>query len=714
MLFRPLVHVLIGTALQLGLIGLAAAQTPPATPAGLPAGSEIRTGIFRGAAVTYAIVNGKAVLHGDMLLDHVDTAPTGTPRIHPAVGIAYGSYFWPKVGGVAQIPYIVTNTGDNLSAALTQFNATFGGLIQFVPRTTETDYVNFNFDPSDLNGACESNVGHIGGEQSVGGAVNCSTATILHEMGHTLGLYHEMSRPDRNTYVKVLTTNMIKGSEANFDILIDNFQETGLYDYASIMHYPAFVLSRNGGPTLESIPAGMTLSNDSGYSAADLDGINRLYGAIPASVTVTTNPGGLHVIVDGTTYTAPHSFAWTLNSTHTLALPAGAQSVSGNTYTYGRWNDSTKASHSIKITPGIGTLASPATAPATTVYSANFIQLVQYQPAVWPTGAGTVSASPAAKSYAGAPGSYYVARQAVKLTASPNAGYHFFWWVNTSSPWSINPKTELGPGAITADFSSQPITTITTNPTGIAVLVDGQWWYGPANFASDYFSGWTAGSAHTIEIPSPQYPYSVNTRYLFSKWSDKGAASHSITVPAAASTITATVTPQYVPIAYAEPSCAATVTLAPAAPAGDGFYNKGTKVTVTATAQAGWTLTGWLDDLSGTTDPKLLTVNDEELAVADYNTIGTPLDVTSLTPPTVPSGTNGKTITIGGTGFASSSYVYFNNIYHASQYVSSTAMTVALTAGDLASPGAFPIGVGNYTSSPPCGAYVPQTFFVTQ
>ena len=124
-------------------------------------------------------------------------------------------------------------------------------------------------------------------------------------MGHTVGLWHEQARPDRNTYISVNYNNVIKGSFYNFNQVYDNAQQTTLFDYASIMDYPAFTFSRNGGPVIETIPAGIPLSNPTGYSAADIDGIRRLYGNAPTAVTVTSNPPGLQVIVDGNTVTTP-------------------------------------------------------------------------------------------------------------------------------------------------------------------------------------------------------------------------------------------------------------------------------------------------------------------------------------------------------------------------------------------------------------------------
>ena len=210
-------------------------------------------------------------------------------------GVDYSQYLWPKVGSQYQIPYVIASgSGDltNLNAAISQFNSTFSN-IQFVAYTTQTDYVSFYFDPNDFSGECEAIVGRAGGEQQVGGSGTCTVATILHEMGHTIGLWHEQSRPDRNTYVSVNYDNLIKGSISNFNQIYDNAQTFGtLFDYASIMEYPAFSFSRNGGPAIESIPAGIPLSNQTGYSTTDIDGIERLYGRRTHSVTVTSNPPG--------------------------------------------------------------------------------------------------------------------------------------------------------------------------------------------------------------------------------------------------------------------------------------------------------------------------------------------------------------------------------------------------------------------------------------
>jgi hypothetical protein len=293
--------------------------------------SQIRSGLYRSRPVTYVVENGRNVYEGDIILEKVEPLADPNQIVIESVTVAYRNLLWPKVGNVFQVPYIITNGASSLNSAITEFNNTFTGLIQFVPRGTEVNFVNFNFT-ANPNGQCEAVVGMAGGEQAIGGSSACSTGTILHEMGHTIGLWHEQSRSDRDTYVDVMYNNIIKGSHINFDQLQDNAQNLTLYDYASVMHYIPFAFARNAGPTIESIPAGIPLSNLLGYTASDVDAIRRLYGAAPVAVTVTTNPPGLAVNVDGAAITTPQTFNWALNSTHTLSVSPNAQTLSGTTY----------------------------------------------------------------------------------------------------------------------------------------------------------------------------------------------------------------------------------------------------------------------------------------------------------------------------------------------------------------------------------------------
>jgi hypothetical protein len=705
------------------------------------AAQQTHQGIYRGMPVTYVVKNGEAVFQGDIILEKVD--PIDPQRALPSfisdsLGVTYASYLWPKVGNQYQIPYIITSgTGDltNLNNAIAQFNSTFSN-IQFVAYTSQTDYVDFYFDPDNTSGECEATVGRAGGEQQVGGSGSCTLATVLHELGHVVGLWHEQSRPDRDTYVSVNYDNLIKGSISNFNQIYNNAQETTLFDYASIMEYPAFSFSRNGGPAIESIPAGIPLSNQTGYSAADIDGIERLYGNPPTAVTVTSNPPGLQVVVDGATVTTPQVFNWTLNSTHTLDIPSGVQSLSGDIansttattfyYTFGRWNNSTAASNTITVLPGNGESATPATSPAVTTYSANFIQLVPYAATVYPTGAGTVTPSPSPQTYNGSSLLFYTARQQLTLTAVPNAGENFYEF-NNANFWlpgglGANPKTFYVPDTglavnTTAEFSPDPVYSVNVSPnpfsSNLYVYADSDFWYVPKNFSLYYDSTWTSGSMHTLTVNTPIYPYSSNSRYAFDSWSDgTTATTDTVTLPATSAAYTANLTPQFYVTDNVNETCAGSTNVSPSSPTDDGFYPSGDALTITETPDSGWLFTGWQYDLTGSSASQPLTVTDEVLVTADYNTVATPLTLTSLSPAAAVPGGPSFTLTLNGTGFTSGSVVSVNGALPAVKFISGTQLSVTVTAAQIAKSGAFEVWVDSFPSGASCAAFAALPFTV--
>ena len=73
-----------------------------------------------------------------------------------------------------------------------------------------------------------------------------------HEIGHTVGLWHEQSREDRDKFIEIIWENVQDGKQpdgtydptkdarANFDQHITDGDQIGIYDYCSIMHYGAW------------------------------------------------------------------------------------------------------------------------------------------------------------------------------------------------------------------------------------------------------------------------------------------------------------------------------------------------------------------------------------------------------------------------------------------------------------------------------------------
>jgi hypothetical protein len=105
---------------------------------------------------------------------------------------------WPN----GRIPFTRSGTWTaaqtaDLDAAMADWESKTGGLIDFVPRTTETDYARF------VSGGCQSGFGKVGvGAQDVK-LKGCGAAVMRHELGHLLGLPHQHLRSDRDRYVQV-------------------------------------------------------------------------------------------------------------------------------------------------------------------------------------------------------------------------------------------------------------------------------------------------------------------------------------------------------------------------------------------------------------------------------------------------------------------------------------------------------------------------------
>lgn len=103
---------------------------------------------------------------------------------------------------------------------------------------------------------CSAAVGRRGGRQDMNlQSPGCmGIGTVMHELIHALGFYHEHSRPDRSQHVFILYENIVPGLEHAFDVFSPSRVTTFNipYDQLSIMHYPAYAFSRNGQPTISA------------------------------------------------------------------------------------------------------------------------------------------------------------------------------------------------------------------------------------------------------------------------------------------------------------------------------------------------------------------------------------------------------------------------------------------------------------------------------
>jgi len=167
------------------------------------------------------IPEGYILVQGDMLY-----------RIDGGRGVqsAFERNMWPGFN----IPYEfdANVTADNQQAmrlAMAEIESVCA--VRFVPRDGEDDYVHILAHDSKNS----SQVGCIGGEQIVN-IMNWGTRFIMvHELMHTLGFMHEMSRADRDFYVTIHFDRIESGEEHNY--YDDGDLMYGPYDFDSLMHY---------------------------------------------------------------------------------------------------------------------------------------------------------------------------------------------------------------------------------------------------------------------------------------------------------------------------------------------------------------------------------------------------------------------------------------------------------------------------------------------
>ncbi|XP_067672557.1 meprin A subunit beta-like [Haliotis asinina] len=204
-------------------------------------------------------------------------------------GVRDRSETWPN--GI--IPYTISShysdgTKETIRAAMKQIEndtrVNGNACITYVPRTSQHDYIEVA-----TGTGCHSHIGRKGGMQIVTISNGCyRKGTIMHELIHALGFWHEQSEPNRDQYVTIVWDNIESGREHNFRIHSASEMDTfGVpYDYYSIMHYNAYEFSKDDNkPTIIPKQSGVFIGQRIRLSTYDIKKIQILYGCIPRGST---------------------------------------------------------------------------------------------------------------------------------------------------------------------------------------------------------------------------------------------------------------------------------------------------------------------------------------------------------------------------------------------------------------------------------------------
>ncbi|RKH31913.1 hypothetical protein D7Y13_12820 [Corallococcus praedator] len=238
--------------------------------------------------VRYEAIDGLAMFEGDIILGTVEDVERESANVRAqaegrvsaqSIHVTGSSKRWPN--GVVPYVHVYGSLDDNsvVHDAIQHWQRKTG--LRFVPVSattpTSTDHVYF------VKGqGCSSSVGRQGGRQYIQLEGACGLGSVIHELGHAIGFWHEQSREYRDDYVEILWDNILPDKEHNFEQHISDGDNYGPYDFGSIMHYGATAFGRTDpatGKTLVTIrtKGGEFIGQRSGLSTGDITSAAALY-----------------------------------------------------------------------------------------------------------------------------------------------------------------------------------------------------------------------------------------------------------------------------------------------------------------------------------------------------------------------------------------------------------------------------------------------------
>ncbi len=179
---------------------------------------------------------------GLLLIALAQITATAGPDSDPAHVDAHSEKPLPWPGGM--IPYDTSNLSEEQAGIAKRAMKLWmdtGADITFIPRTTQTEYINFTGKTDAGN-----NTTFTGFRKGAQVDINITAFwwrqgewMPAHELGHVLGFVHEHQRWDRDTYVTIHYENIKPGRESDYDWIPKTnwIVVTRDYDYRSIMHY---------------------------------------------------------------------------------------------------------------------------------------------------------------------------------------------------------------------------------------------------------------------------------------------------------------------------------------------------------------------------------------------------------------------------------------------------------------------------------------------
>lgn len=229
----------------------------------------------------YVVRDGMAIVEGDIILgtvEEMDRARIAVEKNSSDIGILGvvikpDLYRWANKTIYYKIAADLPQK-DRVTNAIKAWETNTS--LKFVLATAQPNFVTFR---RSTNG-CSADVG-MKGKTFVNIDDGCSKGSVIHEIGHTIGFWHEQSRSNRNQHVEIMFANIHETNRHNFNIHSNDGMDIGDYDFGSIMHYPtnAFAIDKTK-PTIvpKGIPPrGVIIGQRNLPSASDVATVKKIY-----------------------------------------------------------------------------------------------------------------------------------------------------------------------------------------------------------------------------------------------------------------------------------------------------------------------------------------------------------------------------------------------------------------------------------------------------